>query len=322
MTQYRSFYADVAEMPSMRRRVLFALVASLLLHGGLFIFFHFQRLENFGESGTNRLARPMPALPGFVLSEYHEDHGTVPVLEKKDAAKPISIAETMPKAPDRVIVKPDAPALAALLAPDEPKIPDAKSFGEMGRSERGLSGALANELSAAMSSLLEQDVLSPSQPLIRAGDGRDEGGAGGFDGIPGRLSVGDALQDAGGRISNTPIAVRGGALFEWGKAALRPEAMPDLQKLGELVARYPQATFVISGHTDHTGTRETNLILSQQRADAVRDWLVVRLRIDPARITTIGNADDEALPELGPEKSIEEQAPNRRVEMVIRTHGR
>ena len=114
--------------------------------------------------------------------------------------------------------------------------------------------------------------------------------------------------------------MRGGALFEWGKADLRPESIEDLQKLGLLIKRNPNATFIISGHTDHTGTHDTNLILSQQRADAVRDWLVANLGIDPMRITTIGKADDEAFPELGPDKSIEEQAPNRRVEITIKTH--
>jgi flagellar motor protein MotB len=54
----------------------------------------------------------------------------------------------------------------------------------------------------------------------------------------------------------------------------------------------------------------------------VRDWLVVNLNIDPMRIQTIGKADDEAFPELGQDKSIEEQAPNRRVEIVIKTHAR
>ena len=114
--------------------------------------------------------------------------------------------------------------------------------------------------------------------------------------------------------------MRGGALFEWGKSDLLPDAIQDLQKLGLIISRNPHATFVISGHTDHTGTREQNLVLSQQRADAVRDWLVANLRIDPTRITTIGKADDDAFPDLGPDKSIEEQAPNRRVEIVIQTH--
>jgi len=94
----------------------------------------------------------------------------------------------------------------------------------------------------------------------------------------------------------------------------------DLQKLGELIKRNPSATFIISGHTDHTGTYEQNLMLSQQRADAVRYWIVSNLGIDPTRITTIGKADDEAFPNLGPDRSIDEQAPNRRVEIVIKTN--
>jgi len=103
---------------------------------------------------------------------------------------------------------------------------------------------------------------------------------------------------------------------------LLPQAIQSLEKLGEIIKRNPKAIFVISGHTDHTGTHEGNLVLSQQRADSVRDWLVVNLNIDPMRIRTIGRADDDAFPNLGPDKSIEEQAPNRRVEIVIKTHGK
>ena len=55
---------------------------------------------------------------------------------------------------------------------------------------------------------------------------------------------------------------------------------------------------------------------------AAREKLVGNLGIDPMRITTIGKADDEAFPNLGPDKSIEEQAPNRRVEIVIKTHAK
>jgi outer membrane protein OmpA-like peptidoglycan-associated protein len=165
---------------------------------------------------------------------------------------------------------------------------------------------------------------SVNQPRIKLpnGPGKGEGGSASSGGIPGRASLDDALGKVGGPIANKAIAMKGGALFEWGKSDLLPDAILDLRKLGELIKRNPKATFVISGHTDHTGAHDTNLILSQQRADAVRDWLVSNLGIDPMRITTIGKADDEAFPELGPDKSIEEQAPNRRVEIVIRTHGK
>jgi excisionase family DNA binding protein len=182
--------------------------------------------------------------------------------------------------------------------------------------------ALEKQLSGVAGSLVDKSLRSPRQPVIKipVGNKPGEGGAGDSGGIPGRQSLDEALGKAGGPVSGKPVAMRGGALFEHGKADLLPEAVLDLQKLGQLIRRNPKSTFIISGHTDHTGTYEGNVILSQQRADAVRYWLVSNLGIDPARITTIGKADTEAFPALGPDKSIEEQAPNRRVEIVIKTN--
>src|SRR4051794_31864821 len=59
MPRYETYQSNAAELPMMRKWILRALVISLMLHAGLFIFFHFKRLENFGNMGVERLAPPV-----------------------------------------------------------------------------------------------------------------------------------------------------------------------------------------------------------------------------------------------------------------------
>ncbi|HEY3897891.1 MAG TPA: OmpA family protein [Chthoniobacter sp.] len=321
MTRYVSFQTDVVEMPAPRRWLWPALAVSLLIHLALVVYFHSKQLEDFGSTEAERLAPPAQAPRMFVLSRFDADD-VKPARTEKKVEKPISIPQTVPHAPDDVTWKPRANSVTELSEPipqDKPQANDLSNLEKLGQNRTASGQAMEKELSDIARSLLDESAKSPTQPSIPLG--RDSAGSTEGDSFPNRLTVAAALAKTGGVAPDQPIAMHGGALFEWGKADLRPEAIAQLRELGEWIQRFPHATFVISGHTDHTGTRETNLLLSQQRADAVRDWLVVNLGIDPMRMTTIGKADDEAFPDLGPEKSVEEQALNRRVEIQIKTRG-
>jgi len=280
------------------------------------VFFSVKKLENFGYSETARLAPPLMRVRQVVIPKM-PDEDTKLVLPDKKPVQQIAIPKDSPLV-DEVEVKPSAPEMTAPIVQEKPKV-DLSGFDMAEKGAGNSMAALEKQLSSVAGGLMDQSLRSRNQPVIRVPLGKaGEGGSGSSGGIPGRETIDGALEK--GPVGNRAIAMRGGALFEWGKAELRDDAIVDLRKLGELIKRNPNATFIISGHTDHTGTHETNLMLSQQRADAVRDWLVTNLGIDPMRITTIGKADDEALPNLGPDKSIDEQAPNRRVEIVSKTH--
>jgi OmpA-OmpF porin, OOP family len=54
-------------------------------------------------------------------------------------------------------------------------------------------------------------------------------------------------------------------------------------------------TFLIVGHIESTGRRENNVILSQRRADAIRDILVNSFKIGPKRLQTIGLGEEQLL---------------------------
>ncbi len=319
MAHYDTYQSNAAEAPLMRKWLLRALVISLLLHGGLILFFNVKKLENFGYESDERLAPPVRVQTRAVIvppeMTDEETKLTLPVEQPKAQIVP---PKDMPM-PDELVIAPSAPATTAPLVQEKVKV-DLTGFEAQDNKERDSMAALEKQLRGVAGSMVEKSIAAKNQPRITVPAGNKRGDGIASSGVPGRASIDEALANAVGPVAGKPIAMQGGALFEHAKAELLPQAVENLAKLGELIKRNPKATFIISGHTDHPGTYEGNVILSQQRADAVRDWLVLQLGIDPARITTIGKADDEAFPNLGPEKSIEEQGPNRRVEIVIKTN--
>ncbi len=63
-------------------------------------------------------------------------------------------------------------------------------------------------------------------------------------------------------------------LFDTGRYTLRPGAREKLAKISGIVLAHPGLKLEVEGHTDSVGSDEYNMKLSEQRADAVRDYLV------------------------------------------------
>jgi len=59
-------------------------------------------------------------------------------------------------------------------------------------------------------------------------------------------------------------------------------------------------TFLIVGHTDSNGRREANVILSQRRADALRDVLVNTFKISSKRIQSLGLGEEQFIDQAHP----------------------
>jgi len=75
--------------------------------------------------------------------------------------------------------------------------------------------------------------------------------------------------------------------FDLAKATLRPESNSELDRLVKLMKDVPNLKIEISGHTDNTGSALTNETLSQQRAEAVVNYLKQK-GIDGSRMTAKG----------------------------------
>jgi len=101
--------------------------------------------------------------------------------------------------------------------------------------------------------------------------------------------------------------------FETNSAALTPRAKQSLDVVGQALNSDKLATFsfAIQGHADPRGDSESNMRLSQMRAESVRQYLVQNKHIDESRLQAVGKGDKELINTADP------AAPeNRRVTII------
>jgi outer membrane protein OmpA-like peptidoglycan-associated protein/tetratricopeptide (TPR) repeat protein len=101
--------------------------------------------------------------------------------------------------------------------------------------------------------------------------------------------------------------------FDVNKFDLKPESTPELTRLVALLKNQPTLKIEISGHTDSSGDKKANQLLSENRAKSVKDFLVQN-GIQADRITYKGYGD--ARP-VASNESEEGRAQNRRTEFTI-----
>jgi outer membrane protein OmpA-like peptidoglycan-associated protein/tetratricopeptide (TPR) repeat protein len=101
--------------------------------------------------------------------------------------------------------------------------------------------------------------------------------------------------------------------FDVNKFELKPESQVELDKLVQLLNENPNIKVEISGHTDNVGKPADNLILSNNRAKAVINYLVSK-NIPAQRLTSKGYGETKALAD---NKTDEGRAMNRRTEMRV-----
>lgn len=106
--------------------------------------------------------------------------------------------------------------------------------------------------------------------------------------------------------------------FAAGRAALRPEAKASLGKLVAFVNRDPSKPIRIEGHTDSRGNANANQLLSQKRADSVRDALIAA-GVAASRMTSVGLGEDQPVADNETEEG---RAKNRRVDVILEDQPR
>jgi outer membrane protein OmpA-like peptidoglycan-associated protein len=109
------------------------------------------------------------------------------------------------------------------------------------------------------------------------------------------------------------VLTLGDVLFETGRADLKPGSVARLDQLADFMQRHPERSVVVEGHTDSVGSDESNLLLSQRRAESVKAYLL-RRGLDPSRVTTTGLG--ESMPVASNDDPGGRQQ-NRRVEIVV-----
>jgi len=109
------------------------------------------------------------------------------------------------------------------------------------------------------------------------------------------------------------VVTLGDVLFESGQTELRDDAMASLVEVVDLLQSEPDKDIRIEGHTDSVGDANTNLEISQKRADAVQKALV-SLGVDAARVTSQGMGEDFP---IASNETEEGRAQNRRVDVIL-----
>jgi len=104
-----------------------------------------------------------------------------------------------------------------------------------------------------------------------------------------------------------------GILFDSGSANIQPQSMGIIRQISQVLKQETGMKLNIIGHTDADGSNESNLSLSQKRAQAVKEALVSVYGISSDRLSSEGKGESEP---VGDNNTTDGKAQNRRVEFI------
>jgi len=106
-------------------------------------------------------------------------------------------------------------------------------------------------------------------------------------------------------------------LFAVGSANLNAGSFNEISRVSRVLNQYPDTSIQVAGHTDSTGSEQTNKTLSENRADNVKNALVGQ-GVNPNRISTIGFGESAPIADNTNEAG---RQLNRRVIITITPRG-
>ncbi len=109
------------------------------------------------------------------------------------------------------------------------------------------------------------------------------------------------------------ITLKGDVTFDTDSTTVRPGLYSEIDRIANVMVRYPQTLIQVEGYTDSTGSEAYNQRLSERRAEAVKNLLVQR-GVDPSRIYAIGFGEN--MP-IATNDTPEGRQLNRRVEIKV-----
>jgi len=119
-----------------------------------------------------------------------------------------------------------------------------------------------------------------------------------------------------GKVKHEPLILERATLrfnFDFNSSVVNAETARYLDDLAQALVDNPSLNVKLTGHTDNIGSQKFNMRLSFDRANAMRSYLIKK-GVPEDRITAEGKGMDEP---LNGNKTAEERAVNRRVEVVI-----
>lgn len=118
----------------------------------------------------------------------------------------------------------------------------------------------------------------------------------------------DARQEARGT-----VVTLGDVLFDFNKAEIKPAAISHLAKLAAFLNNNIDRNAAIEGHTDNVGASDINMLLSQRRANAIKDYLQSQ-GVAGARMDAVGKGEEFPVTD---NSTSPKRQQNRRVEVII-----
>lgn len=115
------------------------------------------------------------------------------------------------------------------------------------------------------------------------------------------------------KVTRTQVEIKEVIQFETGSAKLLPASDAVLDDVAQVLKDASQMKLRIEGHTDSDGSEDSNLRLSQQRADAVRDYLLAK-GVAASRLQATGFGETKP---IDTNRTSDGKAKNRRVEFHI-----
>lgn len=109
-----------------------------------------------------------------------------------------------------------------------------------------------------------------------------------------------------------------GLSFPSSKATLERSNFPLLSKVQKVIKEFGDSSVVIEGHTDSTGEKVANTKVSQDRAQAVREYFISNGILPEDKIKAVGLGNQKP---LATNKTAAGRAQNRRVDVVIKVEG-
>ncbi|HSO18519.1 MAG TPA: OmpA family protein [Desulfosarcina sp.] len=102
--------------------------------------------------------------------------------------------------------------------------------------------------------------------------------------------------------------------FPVGKSVIMPENYALLSKVQKAIRTFDDPRVIVEGHTDTTGSDEVNMLLSQQRAEAVREYMIANRTMAPDGISAVGYGSERP---LASNATAAGRAINRRIDILI-----
>lgn len=107
-----------------------------------------------------------------------------------------------------------------------------------------------------------------------------------------------------------------GLVFPSGSAQIESQYFGLLRKIEDAIRVLPGSEIVVEGHTDSFGGDETNLKLSEERAEAVRQYLLANMKDMSANdVQSVGYGETRP---VANNETVPGRAKNRRIDLVIR----